>query len=73
MENKLTEQELKELIEKEYKNWDVVITETESWLKVVSPSGSFTTGKEGKKNFKQLMREEFLKINPFKIQANGKS
>ena len=69
---KYTEQEIKELIEREYKNWDVVITETENWLKVISPSGSFTTGKEGKKNFKQLMKEEFLKNNPFKIQTNDK-
>lgn len=70
---KYTEQEIKELIEREYKNWDVVITETENWLKVISPSESFTTGKEGKKNFKQLMKEEFLKNNPFKIQTNDKS
>jgi hypothetical protein len=69
---KYTEQEIKELIEKEYKNWDVVITETEGWLKVVSHSGSFTNGKEVKKNFKQLMREEFLKNNPFKTQTNEK-
>lgn len=70
---KYTEQELKELIEKESKNWNVVITETESWLKVGSPFVSFTTGKEGKKNLKQLMKEEFLKNNPFKIETNGKS
>lgn len=66
---KYTEQKIKEIIEKEFES-DIQITETENYLKIVSPSGSFTTGKEGKKSFKQLMKEEFLKNNPFKIQAN---
>lgn len=69
---KYTEQELKELIEKEFKTPSIQITETENWLKIVSSFGSFTTGKEGKKNFKQLIRKEFLKNNPFKIQINEK-
>ena len=72
MKTNLTEQEIKEIIEKEFKTPNIQITETEDWLKIVSPFGSFTTGKEGKKNFKQLMKEEF-KNNPFKIQVNDKS
>lgn len=61
---KYTEQELRKLIEKEFKVSIFEITKVEKWLKVHTSNRDFNTTPGLK---------QFLKNNPFKIQVNGKS
>jgi len=64
MKTDLTEEEIRASIQKHF-NSSFKIIETENYLKVVSTTGSWTTGKAGKEQFKKMLKEEFEKENPF--------
>lgn len=58
---KYSEEELKTIIEKEFKNNTFEITETENWIKIKDVHSSMVLGKGLKEQFKEMLKQEFEK------------